>query len=61
MLQLEFKVIPPEFPEYKDLFARLVRRLINLLTTYIAIGCYANHRDHCLLSLLQIIGKHLAV
>ena len=32
VLQLEFKVIPPEFPELKDLFAGLVGCTISLLT-----------------------------
>ena len=35
VLELEFKVIPPEFPEFKDLFVELVSRSIYSLTIII--------------------------
>lgn len=46
-LQLEFKVVSPEFPAVKDLFAALVNDTICMFTRWLSLL----YRDHCLLSL----------
>ena len=60
VLQLEFKVIPPEFPAPQDLFAELVGFTIYLIIKVWLEITYIR-RDRCLLSLPKITGKHLAV